>query len=194
MGSMTPPQLIAQSECKQRRVIFVPIDQRLRKAQRIMLIPRIGHVFHIASHRILIVAVDPADVTSFAKTVYPDRRRMHGDIQNHSDTRIGKQSHHLVKPVKSVYAIIRFKAVPAQMPQAHRGKPCLLHHLHIDWPTFPRPVMRVVICSNIQTHGLSHPFSLFILIPCISQACLRYCYSFTAPSAIPLTKYFWTKG
>ena len=73
---------------------------------------------------------------------------------NYFDEKLGsglmKKIHHLIKPLKRIDPFLRLIAVPAQMPQPHRGEPGALHQFYVRLPALLRPIMGMIVRSDIQ--------------------------------------------
>ena len=65
----------------------------------------------------------------------PERRRMHGNIQDHLDPGGVHLVHDLVEPGEIEMTVLGFVAVPGKVSHPHDANPGLLHQLNVMRPS-----------------------------------------------------------
>ena len=128
------PDLVVEAEGQQRRMFRIVPHERIGEAQGVLLIVRIAHVVHVAVVRVLAIAVRIHDINGGILVMQPERRGLHGNIQNHFDPGGVHLVHHLIEPGEIELAVPWFVAVPRQVSHPHDANPGLLHQLNVARP------------------------------------------------------------
>ena len=165
-------QLVAQAKGQQRRMGGVPLGHHSRQPVGVLPEMGISHILHIAGMGVLPDPLPVHNVDGGILPVKPGGSRPGGNIQKHPDAPLLAQLHHPVHPGEGVNALLRLKAVPAQVAQPDHVKAPLGHHVQVLSPALRGPVVRVIVGSNIKC-VLPHGFHKKRLPACFLRGTLH---------------------
>src|ERR1017187_198721 len=98
----------------------------------------------------------PSEGSSLSQARWPirsDRRRPHGDVEDHLYPGLVHHVHHLVEPCESKPPVGGLVAVPSKVPHPHDSESCGFHECYVMPPCFRVRVMGMIICTNVKLLG-----------------------------------------